>query len=98
MTPDAITTAVETSSRRAGRRLLLAGAAMPGLLTASTAAVPEAGASVPPTPPGWTQVFADDFTGPANTGVNTADWLYDTGTSPAAASTTPAATPPTALN
>jgi hypothetical protein len=38
-------------------------------------------ASVPPTPSGWTQVFADDFNGPANTGVNTSDWRYDTGTS-----------------
>jgi Ricin-type beta-trefoil lectin domain/Glycosyl hydrolases family 16 len=38
-------------------------------------------ASVPPTPSGWTQVFADDFNGAANTGVNTSDWRYDTGTS-----------------
>jgi beta-glucanase (GH16 family) len=40
-----------------------------------------ANASVPPTPSGWTQVFADDFNGAANTGVNTANWIYDLGTS-----------------
>jgi hypothetical protein len=62
------------------RRLLLAGAAVLAVLAASIAVVPEAGASVPPTPPGWTQVFADDFNGAANTGVNTASWLYDLGT------------------
>jgi beta-glucanase (GH16 family) len=38
-------------------------------------------ASVPPTPTGWTLAFSDDFTGPANTGVSTSNWLYDTGTS-----------------
>jgi hypothetical protein len=40
----------------------------------------DAGAAVP-APSGWTQVFADDFTGPANTGVNTGNWQYTTGTS-----------------
>ena len=34
-----------------------------------------------PTPTGWNLVFSDDFTGPANTGVNTANWQYTTGTS-----------------
>jgi beta-glucanase (GH16 family) len=29
----------------------------------------------------WTLVWSDDFNGPANTGVNTANWLYDLGTS-----------------
>src|SRR5258705_70482 len=38
-------------------------------------------ASLPPPPSGWTQVFADDFNGAANTGVNTGNWLYDLGTS-----------------
>jgi beta-glucanase (GH16 family) len=41
---------------------------------------PPATASLPPPPSGWTQVFADDFTGTAGTGLNTANWLYDTGT------------------
>ncbi len=67
--------------RRTGtRRLLLAGLAVLATVAASMAAIPDAGASVPPTPSGWTQVFADDFNGPANTGVNTANWLYDLGT------------------
>lgn len=37
-------------------------------------------AAVPSPPSGWTTVFSDDFTGPAGSGVNTANWLYDTGT------------------
>jgi hypothetical protein len=39
--------------------------------------------SPPPSspPPGnWTTVWSDDFTGTANTGVNTGNWKYDTGT------------------
>src|SRR2546430_10194183 len=70
--------------RTAGRRPWRAGAVVLALLAASTiasvAAALHAGASVPPTPAGWTQVFADDFNGAANTGVNTGNWLYDTGT------------------
>jgi hypothetical protein len=38
-------------------------------------------AAVPAPPAGWTTVFSDDFNGAAGTGVNTANWLYDTGTS-----------------
>src|SRR5256714_12939165 len=60
------------------RRWLLAGGGTLALVAAAVAAAPDAGAA--PTPPGWTQVFADDFTGPAGAGVNTANWLYDTGT------------------
>jgi beta-glucanase (GH16 family) len=29
----------------------------------------------------WIQTWSDEFSGPANTGVNTANWLYGTGTS-----------------
>ena len=29
----------------------------------------------------WTQIWGDDFNGAAGTGVNTGNWLYDTGTS-----------------
>jgi hypothetical protein len=50
------------------------------LVAISLAATPAA-ASLPAPPSGWTQVFADDFTGAANTGLNTSNWLYDTGTS-----------------
>nr|WP_132124565.1 glycoside hydrolase family 16 protein [Actinocrispum wychmicini] len=34
---------------------------------------------VPPPPAGWTQVFADDFTGPADTLPSGANWIIDTG-------------------
>ncbi|MDT5039852.1 MAG: hypothetical protein QOE51_837, partial [Actinoplanes sp.] len=40
-----------------------------------------ASAAVPPAPAGWTTAFSDDFTGAAGTGLNTANWLYDIGTS-----------------
>ena len=36
---------------------------------------------MPAPPAGYTLVFGDDFNGAAGTGVNTANWLYDTGTS-----------------
>ncbi|WP_225829114.1 glycoside hydrolase family 16 protein [Streptomyces naphthomycinicus] len=64
------------------RRTLVTLAAALGLAAAvATAATGPADASVPAPPSGWTQVFADDFDGAAGSGVNTADWLYDTGTS-----------------
>ena len=45
-------------------------------------AVPAANATAVPSPPaGWTTVFSDNFSGAAGTGVNPANWLYDTGTS-----------------
>jgi beta-glucanase (GH16 family) len=47
---------------------------------AAVALAPAARASIPPPPSGWTTVFSDDFTGAAGTGLNTANWLYDTGT------------------
>lgn len=60
------------------------------LLAVSTAAIALAGtavftmdanAAVPAAPSGMTTVFSDDFTGAAGTGLNTANWLYDIGTS-----------------
>src|SRR5690348_18210629 len=30
---------------------------------------------------GWHQIWSDEFDGPANTGVDTSKWLYDTGAS-----------------
>jgi beta-glucanase (GH16 family) len=36
-------------------------------------------AAVPPPPAGWTLVWGDDFTGAANSGVNTGNWLYSLG-------------------
>jgi hypothetical protein len=41
----------------------------------------QADAAVPGAPSGMTTVFSDDFTGAAGSGLNTANWLYDTGTS-----------------
>jgi hypothetical protein len=71
-------------SARPRRRVLLAAlsamipvAALAAVITLPTAAQ----AAVPAPPAGWTTVFSDDFNGAAGTGVNTADWLYDTGTS-----------------
>ena len=52
-------------------------AAATAVVTQSTAAQ----AAVPAPPAGWTTVFSDDFNGAAGTGLNTANWLYDTGTS-----------------
>jgi hypothetical protein len=68
--------------RRVGRRPLVLGAAVALTLAGASIAMtlPNAGASVPPTPSGWTQVFADDFTGASGTGLNTSNWLYDLGT------------------
>ncbi|MFF7750896.1 glycoside hydrolase family 16 protein [Streptomyces sp. NPDC007971] len=67
---------------RALGRALVAALATLGLAAAvATAAPAPANASAPTPPSGWTQVFLDDFDGPAGSGVNTSDWQYDTGTS-----------------
>lgn len=63
-----------------GRRRLLLAAVAAATMAATVAAVPNATASIPPAPSGWTTAFSDDFTGPAGSGLNTANWLYDTGT------------------
>jgi beta-glucanase (GH16 family) len=39
-----------------------------------------AAADAPAPDPGWTLDFADNFDGPANTGLSTTNWLYDLGT------------------
>src|SRR5882724_10794550 len=62
-------------------RVLFAAAAATVAVVASTAFVLNADAAVPGAPAGMTTVFSDDFTGAAGTGLNTANWLYDTGTS-----------------
>src|SRR4051812_33333243 len=52
-------------------------------VVAAAAALAGAGnatAAAPAPPSGWTQQFVDDFTGAANTGLNTSNWLYDIGT------------------
>jgi hypothetical protein len=85
----------ETPPRRRRRLLpVLAGAgalvlAMFTALTVANAATTNSGPASPaaapntvPAPPsGWSTVWSDDFTGASGTGVNTSNWLYDTGTS-----------------
>jgi len=64
------------------RRALVAVVATLSLAAAAaTAATLPANASAPTPPAGWSQVFVDDFNGAAGSGVNTANWQYDTGTS-----------------
>ncbi len=60
-------------------RIMLAMLATVVLGSAWVAVAGNAQAAVP-TPAGWKQVFADDFTGAANSRINTANWRYDTGT------------------
>ncbi|MGX4688641.1 glycoside hydrolase family 16 protein [Streptomyces sp. JNUCC 63] len=68
--------------RRSARRALVAVLGTLGLAAAvATAATLPANASAPTPPSGWTQVFLDEFDGPAGSGVNTANWQYDIGTS-----------------
>ena len=79
-----------SSNRRRIRRLRTPLAALSALvlLPALVAAVAHANAAplaapsaVPAPPAGMTTVFSDDFTGAANTGLDTSKWLYDLGTS-----------------
>ncbi len=66
------------------RRALLAivAAIAPIAALVTVVATPGAASAAVPAPPaGWTTVFSDDFTGAAGTGLNTANWLYDLGTS-----------------
>ncbi|MDQ1049946.1 glycoside hydrolase family 16 protein [Streptomyces sp. V4I2] len=68
--------------RRPFRRAVVAVVSTLGLAAAAaTVASPSANADAPTPPSGWSQVFLDDFTGAAGTGVNTSNWQYATGTS-----------------
>jgi hypothetical protein len=62
-------------------RGLLAVATATIAVAATTVFAMQADAAVPGAPSGMTTVFSDDFTGSAGSGLNTANWLYDTGTS-----------------
>ena len=44
-------------------------------------AAPAVRADVPAPPTGWSTVWSDDFNGSAGSGLDTSNWLYDTGTS-----------------
>lgn len=48
--------------------------------TAATIQATGAQAAIPTPPSGFTTVWSDDFSGSAGSGVNTSNWLYDTGT------------------
>ena len=61
-------------------RRLLAVAATALAVGGSTAFAVSAQAALPPPPSGWTQVWADDFTGGANTLPSSGNWIIDTGT------------------
>ncbi|MFF8532904.1 glycoside hydrolase family 16 protein [Streptomyces sp. SAS_267] len=71
-----------TPRRGSVRRVLIAVLGTLSLAAAAaTAATLPANASAPTPPTGWSQVFVDDFTGSAGSGVNTTNWQYTTGTS-----------------
>jgi carbohydrate binding protein with CBM6 domain len=67
------------------RRKRLSGLLAVAIATITVAATAvftmQAQAAVPGPPSGMTTVFSDDFTGSAGSGLNTSNWLYDTGTS-----------------
>ena len=65
---------------RSRSHLLIAAVVAAVLLAVAPVLVVTARAAVPNPPPGWTLAFGDDFAGPANTGLNTGNWLYDLGT------------------
>src|SRR5688572_17234004 len=48
-------------------------------LSALVAVAHDTNAALPPPPAGWTQVFGDDFTGPANSLPNTGNWRFSLG-------------------
>ncbi|AGL20679.1 carbohydrate-binding protein [Actinoplanes sp. N902-109] len=62
------------------RRTVLA-VASAAALTVSAALAVSANASLPDPPSGWTQVWADDFTGSSGSLPSSANWIIDTGTS-----------------
>ncbi|HET9654955.1 MAG TPA: glycoside hydrolase family 16 protein [Kineosporiaceae bacterium] len=83
--PDRGATPVRPRPRHVGSRggRLTAAIAVPLAALLVAGVVAQAGAAqttVPTAPAGWTTVWSDDFTGSAGTGVNTADWMYATGT------------------
>ena len=61
------------------RRAVLAGGIALAAVAASVGVVLSASASVPPTPSGWTQIFAEDFNGAANSLPNSSTWRFSTG-------------------
>ena len=72
-----------TRSAHTRRRTVLAAvsAMLPIAAFITVLTLPTSAQAAPAPPTGWTTVFSDDFSGAAGTGVNSANWLYDTGTS-----------------
>ena len=68
-----------THSRRAWLVLLALATLFAAAAVYLPRALPVADAAVP-SYSGWTLIWSDDFNGPANTGVDTTKWIYDTGT------------------
>jgi beta-glucanase (GH16 family) len=64
--------------KRRTRRLAVAGTIL-CTVAATMAVTLNANAALPPVPAGWTQVWADDFTGGANTLPSSTNWIIDTG-------------------
>ncbi|MCU7729093.1 discoidin domain-containing protein [Actinoplanes sp. KI2] len=72
--------AAATAATTAGLLAVTATAHAADLSTAPAAPVAAAAPAALPAPPaGFTQTWADDFTGASGTGVNTGTWKYDTG-------------------
>src|SRR5687767_4028248 len=66
--------------RTAGRRRLAAiSVAMVALSGLFVQGAVSAAAAVPPTPSGWSLVWADDFNGSAGSPPSSANWIVDTG-------------------
>jgi carbohydrate binding protein with CBM6 domain/glycosyl hydrolase family 16 len=63
------------------RTRLLAVASATLTVAGSVALAVNADAALPPPPSGWTQVWADDFTGAANSLPSSSNWIIDLGTS-----------------
>ncbi|PSL56789.1 beta-glucanase (GH16 family) [Saccharothrix carnea] len=64
-------------SRR--RRVLATAAALITAVPLAVVATMSADASVPPTPPGWSLQWSDDFNGSANTLPSSSNWIFDLG-------------------
>ena len=76
--PEAAPRAGSPGRRR--RPLALLCALVPvGALVFAAAFQSTAEAAVPGPPSGWSTVFSDDFAGSSGAGVNTGNWIYDTG-------------------
>jgi len=73
--------ALASRLRRTRSRTVLAAAVSLVLAAGAALVIPALAseAAVPPPPAGWTQVFADDFNGGANTLPSSANWRFDIG-------------------